>query len=189
MLTITDELDAVNIMLSAIGSDPVNTLTDTTDVDVANALRLLEKSSRDIQRKGWDFNKGTYIFYPNMADDNRILWDNTIIYHKSTDSNTYVKRGEYMYDMTNKTYNFNNKIELEVTVVVDFIDLPDCFKNYITAKASVAFQARYLGDAQISQFLMMEMQEAYQDIVQYDLDMDKVNMLQLTNIADVLTRS
>lgn len=189
MLTITDELDAVNIMLSAIGSDPVNTLTDTTDVDVANALRILEKCSRDIQRKGWDFNKGIYTFYPNIADNNRILWDNTIIYHKSMDGNTYAKRGEYMYDMSNKTYNIKNKVELEVTVALDFIDLPDCFKSYIAAKASMAFQARYLGDTQISQFLMMEMQEAYQDIVQYDLDMGKVNMLQLTNIANVLTRS
>ena len=41
MLTITDELDAINIMLSAIGSDPVNTLTDTTDVDVMNEGGIL----------------------------------------------------------------------------------------------------------------------------------------------------
>lgn len=188
MLTITTELDAVNMILSSIGSDPVNTLTGTTDVDVVNALRLLEEASRDIQRKGWDFNKGVYTFHPNL-NDHKILWDNAILYHKSTDGNTYVKREDHLYDMTNKTFEFYNDIELEVIIGLDFMDLPDCFKNYITAKASMAFQTRYLGDTNISQFLAMEIQEAYQDIVAYDMNMSSVNMLQLTNIADVLTRS
>ena len=49
------ELDAINFMLSAIGSDPINTLVDDTDVDVANAKRILEQVSRSIQRQGWDF--------------------------------------------------------------------------------------------------------------------------------------
>lgn len=187
MLTITDELDAINIMLSAIGSDPVNTLTDTTDVDVMNAKRILEKVSRDVQRKGWDFNRAVYTLYPNKHDK-RILWDNTIVYHKSLDNNTYVKRGDYLYDMTHQTYQFEKEIKLEIIKAVDFIDLPDCFKNYIACKAAVNFQARYMGDEVVSQDLQLDVQEAYQDLVQYDLEMSNMNMLHLTNVAEVLVR-
>lgn len=188
MLTITDELDAVNAMLSAIGSDPVNSLVDTTDVDVFNALRLLEKTSRDVQRKGWNFNTGTYTMYPNLYDK-KILWDNTIIQHKSTDGNTYIKRGNYLYDMTNQTFEFTDKIELTVTRALDFTDLPDCFKNYITAKAAFGFQARYFGDAAVTNVLQMDLAEAYQDIVEYDLNMQDVNALQFTSVSEVMTRS
>ena len=55
MLMALTELDAINLMLSSIGSDPVSDL-DETDVDVANAKRILEDTSRNIQRQGWDFN-------------------------------------------------------------------------------------------------------------------------------------
>ena len=188
MLTTLTKLDAINMILSAIGSDPVNALETDTDADVANALRLLEKSNRDIQRKGWDFNKGTYTFYPD-AISKKIRWDDTIITFESSDSNTYVKRGEFLYDATNQTFLFKDKVELTVIIAVDFEDLPDCFKSYITAKTAMAFQFRYLGDTNISQQLLMEVEEAYQDIVSYDMNMGSYNMLQLTNIAEVLVRT
>lgn len=187
MLTITDELDAINIMLSAIGSDPVNTLEDTTDVDVINARRILDKVSRDVQRKGWDFNRAIYTLYPNKYD-NRILWDNTIVYHKSMDGNTYVKRGEFMYDLTHQTYEFEHEVRLMIIKAVDFIDLPDCFKNYIACKAAVNFQARYLGDTTVSQDLQMDVMEAYQDLVQYDIEMSNANIFHIDNIRQILIR-
>lgn len=56
MLTATTTLDAINIILSSIGADPVNTIDTEIDVDTANAMRMLERASRDIQRRGWDFN-------------------------------------------------------------------------------------------------------------------------------------
>ena len=59
MLTTQTELDAINQMLSAIGSDPVTILEDSTDIDVINAHRILLDVSRHVQRQGWDFNKTT----------------------------------------------------------------------------------------------------------------------------------
>ena len=71
----------------------------------------------------------------------------------------------------------------------EFEDLPDCFKNYVTAKASIDFQTRYFGDSPVSQDLQMAMSMAYQDIVQYDMDMQDVNMLNLTGVSEVLQRT
>ena len=189
MLTTFTKLDAVNQILSAIGSDPVTTIDDGMDIDVINALKILEDKSRDIQRKGWNFNKVTRTFSPDK-DTKKIYWDTTIMSLKSSDGNTYVKRGAFLYDINNDNYTFSKPIEATIVYAVNFEDLPECFQNYITASAAVDFQTRYFGsDTATSQDLGMRLQEAWQDIVAYDMDMQDVNVLNLTGVSEVLQRT
>lgn len=188
MLTTLTELDAINQILSAIGSDPVMSLEDNLDIDIVNARRLLLDTSRTIQRQGWDFNKVTKTLNPDK-DTKKISWDNTIISLTSDDDNTYVKRGEYLYDLTNDTYEFDKGIEVTIIYGVDFEDLPDCFKNYVTAKTALDFQSRYFGDTTVTQDLSMAMQMAWQDIVSYDINMSDANALQFTAVSEVLQRT
>lgn len=188
MLTTLTELDAINQMLSAIGSDPVTVLEDSTDIDVINARRILKDVSRHVQRQGWDFNKTTRTYTPDV-NTHRIPWDDTIITLTSNDGNVYVKRGKYLFNMTEDTYSFPKEIEVTVIYGVDFDDLPDCFKEYITSKAAIDFQTRYFGDATVSQDLQYALQIAHQDIVQYDMDMQNANMLNLTGVSEVLQRT
>ena len=188
MLTTLTELDAINQMLSAIGSDPVTTLDDSTDVDVINAYRILLDVSRHVQRQGWDFNKTTKTYTPD-ANTHRILWDVGVLSLKSNDNNTYVKRGKYIFNMTDDTYEFPEDIEVTVIYGLDFEDLPDCFKEYITAKAAIDFQSRYFGDSSVSQDLQYALQIAQQSIVQYDMDMQDVNILNLSGVSEVLRRT
>lgn len=188
MLFALTKLDAVNLILSSVGSDPVDSIDTESDIDVSNAVRLLDTESRNIQRKGWDFNTGTYTFTPDKISQ-QIYWDSRILSHKATDGNSYIQKDGYLYNATDRTFKFTKDVELEVTMLLEFEELPDCFKNYIARKAAMAFQVRFMGDTSISQFLQMELQEAYQDIVDYDLNMGDYNMLQLTNIAEVLQRT
>lgn len=186
MLIALTELDAINLMLSSIGSDPVSDL-DETDVDVANAKRILEDTSRNIQRQGWDFNTVSYTLQPNR--DNKIKWIDTIISHKSGDGKVYVKRGDSLFNLTENTFYFKNKIVLTAIIAVDFEDLPDCFKRYIAALAAFQFAQRYFGDQTTVETLQYDVQMAHQQIVAYDMNMGNYNMLQLTNIAEVLERT
>ena len=188
MLTTQTELDAINQMLSAIGSDPVTILEDSTDIDVINARRLLKEVSRQVQRQGWDFNKTPRTYTPDV-NTHRIAWDDTIITLKSKDNNVYVKRGNYLFNMTEDTYSFKEPVEVEVIYGVEFDDLPDCFKEYVTAKAAIDFQARYFSDASVSQDLQYALQIAHQDIVQYDMDMQDANILNLAGVSEVLQRT
>lgn len=187
LMTIT-ELDAINQILSAIGSDPVMSLEDNLDMDVVNARRLLKETSRYIQRQGWDFNKTTRTLTP-AVDTKRIAWDNTVISLSSSDGNVYVKRGEWLYNLTDDTYEFSKPIEVTVIYGVDFEDLPDCFKTYVTAKTALDFQSRYFGDTTVSQDLQLALQMAYQDIVKYDLEMSDANMLNVAGVSEVLQRT
>ena len=71
----------------------------------------------------------------------------------------------------------------------DFDDLPDTFKNYIAAKTALDFQSHYMGDSGVAQDLALTVQEAYQDIVSYDMNMGDYNILRMTGITPVLERS
>lgn len=188
MLVTQTELDAINYILSSIGSSPVTTLEDDMDIDVVNARRLLAKVSRDIQRKGWDFNKITRTLSPRM-DNHRIPWDSTILALHSTNGSTLVKRGDYLYDIARGSYEFDKPITVEIVEGIDYEDLPDAFKTYVTVKAATDFHARYFGDTSISEDLQMELTLAYQDIVQYDMEMKPLNMLQVAAVPPVLERS
>lgn len=187
MLLATTKLDAVNIILSSIGTDPVNSLDDENDVDIANALLMLDNASRQIQRQGWDFNRGDYTLYPDSTTK-RIRWDNNIIKFKSTDGKSYAKRGDYLKNMTDNTYEFDDKVVLQVTMAVDFEDLPDCFRSYLAARVAIDFQMKFFGNTYVNQDLQFNLQEAYADIVQYDMDMGDYNMLHLTNVQYTLQR-
>ena len=48
ILTSNKSLDAINDMLAAVGEAPVNTLEDSQNVDVENAIRVLDKVNRQV---------------------------------------------------------------------------------------------------------------------------------------------
>ena len=55
-MTATTELEAVNVMLAAIGEAPINSLTGTLPVDARIAQTTLNETNKDVQSEGWHFN-------------------------------------------------------------------------------------------------------------------------------------
>lgn len=188
MLTATSRLDAINIVLSSIGAAPVNTINTEIDVDVANADRMMERVSRDIQRKGWDYNTYELTLEPDTFT-RRIPWITTILSFKATDGGAYAKREGFFYDRAQQTFDFLKPIQITAIMAQDFDDLPDCFKNYIAAKSALDFQSHFMGDSTVAQDLSFAVEEAYRDIVAYDMNMGDYNILQMTGVTPVLERS
>ena len=189
MLQTTTKLEAVNLIRSCIGSYPVNSLDEKEDMDTANILRIMDMESKRIQGEGWDFNKhDSYILKPDRFTK-KIRWNNNFLKYRSTDGNTYVKRGDYLYNMSAQTYNFESDVTLEIIELVDFEDLPECFRDYITMKTALAFQSRFIGDTTIMQSIQQELAMAQSALVQYDLDSGNYNSLQFARSAEVLTRT
>ena len=52
----TTELEAVNIMLAAIGEAPINSLIGTLPVDARIAQSTLTEVNKSVQSEGWSFN-------------------------------------------------------------------------------------------------------------------------------------
>ncbi len=80
----TQELPAINQILSSCGQAPVTTL-DQTNPDVAIAYDTLLQVSREVQAEGWTFNKEYhYEFTPDTNDE--ILIPSNILQIKLTEN-------------------------------------------------------------------------------------------------------
>lgn len=156
MLTPTTELQAVNIMLSGIGESPVNTLEGTTTTDVSLAKSILEEISRDFQLEGWSFN--TERNYPlSVNEDNEVKVPSNVarVYFREPDSRVYVLRGRRIYNT--KTHSFKFPAETPssfrncaAVLLLDFTELPETARRYVTIKATRIFQERTVGSVELS---------------------------------------
>lgn len=188
LLTPVTELDAVNEIIGSIGESPVNSIENPMNVDVISAIRLLTLINRQFQAKGWSWNIiDSYTLNPDHFTK-KIRWLNTFLYIKGVDDTRYQKRGDYVYDFTNKTDTFTTPIEVECILLVPFEDMPEAARQYITAKAAKKFQIQYLGDAALTEELARYEMEAWADLQEYELDLNKFNMLQNSGIAERLRR-
>ena len=105
----TTELEAINVMLSAVGEAPINSLAGTLPVDARQAQSFLNEASKEIQSEGWSFNyeydvvltrdAGNSIALPTSA----LRVDVSVANHPDIDP---VQRGLKLYDRKNHTFSF-----------------------------------------------------------------------------------
>ncbi len=158
------ELDAVNIMLQAIGEAPVNTLSAGSVADVTIAQAILKEASHRIQEIGWHFN--TELDYPLVPDVDGAITLAANIVRVDQDSNVdngdydLVQRGTQLYDRKNRTAVFTATVRAEVVLLLPFASLPPIARRYVTIKAARIFQARMVGSETLNAFTERDEAEA-----------------------------
>lgn len=180
VLEATTELEAVNVMLSNIGESPVNTLDDNDVVDAGIAKTILKSISREVQSQGLWFNTDVErSFVPTI--DNRIqLPVNTLrVDTAGTDrtSKDFVQRGRFLWDRVNHTYDITESVLLNLVLGLDFEELPESARRYITVRAARIFQERMLGTPTISSFNQQDEGMARAMLMSEDLEASDHNML------------
>ncbi|WP_251454843.1 hypothetical protein [Veillonella intestinalis] len=189
ILTPLTPLDAINEILSAIGEAPVDTIEDSGNVDVENAYRILTSVNRQVQLDGYTFNTiESYLLSPDTFT-HEIAWDSTLLRVKTTDGSILRNRGGIVYDITNNTDKFTNAIEVSAVVLVEFEELPEAFRDYITARSARVFASRYLGDEAMTQQLHMEEQNARMGVFNYELEIEQPSMANNTDVSSMMKRS
>ena len=192
MTTPTSKIEAVNSMLSTIGEAPVNSLSSGL-VDAETAETILNEVSRSIQAMGWNFN--TELNYPMVADSvgninlpqNVLRADSTSKY-RSTE-NEYIQRGSRIYDKRQHTFNIGKDLSLNVVVLLDFTDLPEVARRYITVKSARIFQERVVGSDTLSRMNRNDEQEALFALREMEGDNGDYNIFDDYGTASVLDRS
>jgi len=159
----TQELPAINQILSSCGQAPVTTL-DQTNPDVAIAYDTLQQVSREVQAEGWTFNKEYhYEFTPD--NDDQILIPSNILQIKLTENSANmdkdgVRRSGKLYDRHNHTYDWTDEtVECDIVWEFDWVDLPQPIQDFIVARAATFVSQRIVGDS--AQYQMLQQQEAY----------------------------
>ena len=159
----TQELPAINQILSSCGQAPVTTL-DTTNPDVAIAYDTLLQVSREVQAEGWTFNKEYHIEFTPDTDD-FIQIANNVLQIKLTDNAANreydgIRRSGKLYDRQHHTFKWTNStVECDVVWEFDWVDLPQPVQDFITARAATLVSQRIVGDTE--QYQMLQQQEAF----------------------------
>lgn len=162
MITPTTELEAVNTMLRAINESPVSSLSGDIGVDVVTAKATLNEVMRAVQTEGWAFN--TEYKYPLKRDasGNISVPANALVV--DVNSRQYagidpVLRGTKLYDRMNHTFTFTVDLEARIIFGLNFTDMPQSARHYVTYRAARKFQDDSLGSSDLHQFNVRD--EAY----------------------------
>ena len=158
-VTPTTELQAINVMLAAIGTRPVNSLGEFGLTDANIALETLTNTNREVQSRGWWFNRA-YVVQLNPDVDGYITLPlNTLRVAASKPTAAFagetrlvVVRGTKLFNIGANTFIFSTPVNVELTSLLDFTDLPEVARRYIAVRAARVFQAYSLGDADAGSF-------------------------------------
>lgn len=178
-LVSTTKLEAINDMLDAIGEAPVNSETNTGLVEADLAVARLDKVSRQVQKRGWHWNTLTsYVIDPD--NNGYIQLPASTLQVDTTGKDQHldlVQRGTRLYDRDNNTFVINKSVTVDIVLYLDFEDLPENARDYITQKASRKFQQRVFGSEVLSQFDREDEQFAWFDLLDAESDAADYNMM------------
>jgi hypothetical protein len=174
------ELDAVNEVLASIGEAPVNSVG--TGLSESRLAQLqLERTSRDVQRKGWYFNTSPYAkLIPNNKGEIQ-LPRNTL--KVDTGTQQLQARGRKLFDVFNRTYQMDGPKMATLVVGLDWEELPESVKIYIVTKASRIFQNDFLGSGNIAQFHLRDEAEALAQLEAEELEAGNYSLMNNPEIA------
>lgn len=182
------ELDAVNNIIGTIGESPINSLETLQNVDAINALRILREVSRQEQARGWSFNTiEEHILTPDTYSK-RIPWSDNYLFLKGTNGEKLVRSGDNIKDLNNNQLVFNNPVTAKAVLLLSFEYLPEAMRSFIVTKAAYKFQSRYFGDDALTKVTQADMQEAWQYLMEYEVDNNDYNLLNHTYVQELLSR-
>ena len=169
----------------SVGASPVNTV-ETQSPEVAIAPTTLRQVVREVQAEGWSFNQEQADKISPEGNDQVELGDNII----AIDANRYYHLDTYDVTMKATTQLVNNKnvttkklynryehsdkfpdedtMYLDVTYMYAFEDLPQVFKDYVTAKACRIASMRMIADETSASALQQDEVVARSLAIEYD---------------------
>jgi len=172
---LTTALEAINTLLATIGQAPVSSLDTPGLVDAVTAKKTLNEVTRATLANDWHFNTDyNYPIAPD-TDGHIVLPSNVLKIDTTREFHTYdvVRRGSKLWDKHRHTFAFDKTLKFNVTWLLDFEEIPEEARYYITIRASRIFQDRVFSS------------DTLHGYTQYDEDIAWANLMRLENeIAD-----
>ena len=192
----TTELEAINIMLAAIGEAPINSLTDTLPVEARTAQNTLTEVNKEVQSEGWSFNTEIDVTLTRDGSNqinlptNVLRVDANIHQHPTIDP---IQRGLKLYDRQNNKYEFDDDLICTVVYFRDFNEITEQARRYINIKAARIFVDRLIGDQGLRTYTQEDETRARAILTESDYANADHNLLRgdpsLTNIFDTYNPS
>jgi len=192
----TTELEAINIMLSAIGEAPISRLTGTLPVDAKIAQSTLNEINKKVQMEGWSFNTEIDVTLTRNSSNEINLpidvlrVDPNIHQHSTIDA---IQRGLKLYDRLNNKFEFEEDLICTVVYFRNFDEIPEQARYYMTIKAARVFVDRLVSDEGLRTYTQQDEVRARAILMETDLANGDHNLLRgdpsLTSVFDTYNPS
>lgn len=176
------KLEAVNLILDAIGESPVSSLTSGLP-DAAKAERFLDRVSKEIQEKGWHCNTDTdYTFardeFLRIPVPQNVLRIDTAGRDRSFDVTTRKLNGTtFLYDKTRKVFTFPRNLRCDVVWLFDYSELTPQLRAYIAWKAAESYQKSEMGSVALDRFIATGVAESWAALQDAEAETEDANPL------------
>ena len=176
----TTLLDAVNVLLTNIGEQPVDSLDNEQIQDARVAEQTLLEFHKDGQTRGWSWNKeDAYPFAPDAVSGEVLVPANVITWAVNPYrlNGRYILRGNRVYDKLNRTYLIDGTIEADVIWLLSWDESPEAYNRWTTIRAARVFASRMLGDTNLVQYTAVDEQAALNELQQVEFAQAQPNSL------------
>ena len=194
-LSPTTELEAVNTMLTSIGEQPIQNLDDLAGLtDASIARQILSNVSRAVQSRGWVFNTDLdKEMIPNLEGE--IVLNDTILRVDTTTrmrdpEHDIVERGRKLYDRQTNSPKFESdaKVKVNLIIYLNFKDLPEPARRYISMRAARIFHDRVVGSGELHRFYQEDEMQAWATLIEYEGDTADYNIFDNYDVYRVVDR-
>tara|TARA_X000001036_G_scaffold389219_1_gene386029 strand:- start:734 stop:1333 length:600 start_codon:yes stop_codon:yes gene_type:complete len=176
------KLQAVNIVLDAIGETPVSSLSSgLPDAEAAEAK--IDEISKSVQAKGWHQNTDYKLKLTPDINKNIII-PTTYLRVDTTSTNrdtnvTVRKNGtsDMLYDIKKQVFTFDNYLWCDVVHHLDYGDLSVELSTYVAYRAARRFQEAQMASVALDNFTMRAEMEAYAALMDAETENEDSNIL------------
>lgn len=187
------ELESINIMLSTIGESPISSLSaDQSTVDVGIAQSVLREVSVQVQEEGWQFNTEINWVMSPVQGTGEIQIPLNCIQIDTVGPDVMVDvamRGQRLYDRLNHTFAFTKSLTVDMIILLEFTEMPQAARHYITVRAARVFQQRVVGSDTLGNFTEKDELRARAALKKLDSNNADYNILSGSwSVARILTR-
>ncbi|MCK4500454.1 hypothetical protein KAU11_08145 [Candidatus Babeliales bacterium] len=183
-MALLSELDAINQILSVTGDAPVSNVNSTYEQAVV-ARRILLEISRQKQARGYWFNEVDEFLILKDTDGHINFPSDTIRVDIPRDNGYFVQRGLKLFNKRLNTYVFTIDIYANIVSELVWSLLPQSFRQYVVAEASLRYNAEYFGSHELTQRIEKDVFSKKIDLDKEDIDNRDLNMLKSTRASNI----
>ena len=176
----TSKLEAVNKALQMMGEAPINSLQGLFGLGNL-AETTINSVSRKLQTEGWSFNTDYEVDLMRNSTTNEISvgTSTTRVYVDPYDypDIDVVQRGSRLYDRKNNTYEFKQDLKADITIILDWEELPEHARVYIMTKTGRELQESMIGSKDLTEINLLVEQEVRSQFLEEETMLSDHNIL------------
>lgn len=177
------ELEVINSVLSVSGDAPVQSLEDTYQ-PVFIIRQMINNISRKIQSDNYWFNTEYDVeLQPNTVTNNIALPFNILRFEPQ--DTRYVARGLTVYDRTDRTNLITTSIIADISVQLEFDELPQVVREYIRTACRIQYNNEYFGETSFKNELQAEYQNAKIELDKANVENEDVNIFSAQRVNNI----